>query len=170
MADPDLVDVLCRGTETWNRFRDEHPESQSPNLSRADLQGLNLTDADLHGANLTGANLADATLSRARLTEAQLSQVKAARARWAGAPPRRGPPLPSESIGRPAPDGERLSRGNGQGPAPRRQPEARHPLGGEPRGSEASRGDARRRAASPGEPASSRSHPGRGGLGTPLAL
>src|SRR3972149_3120121 len=105
MADPDLVDVLCRGTETWNRFRDEHPESQSPNLSRADRQGLNLTDAGLHGANLTGANRADATLSR---------------------------------------------------PRP------------EPRGREPSGADARRRAAPHGEPAPSRSPPGRGGLRSSL--
>jgi uncharacterized protein YjbI with pentapeptide repeats len=74
MADPDLVDVLRRGTETWNRFRVEHPESQSPNLSRAELQGLNLDGADLHGANLTGA-IADVTLRRG--CRAQLSQAKA---------------------------------------------------------------------------------------------
>ena len=85
MADPELLAILRRGPEAWNRHRLDTPEAETPDLSRADLAGLDLREADLHGANLTGANLTDTKLEGAVLTDGQLAQVEATAARFDGA-------------------------------------------------------------------------------------
>ncbi len=114
--------------------------------------------AILRRARLTGAQLPQASLVDADLTGADLD---------AGAA-RRSPALAGEPVGSPAPDGERVARGFGQGPASRREPQASHPVGGEPRRGEAPGSDARGGAASDGEPSPGGPHSDGGGRGSLL--
>jgi len=84
MAAIDQLHVLGSGTENWNRWRDQNPNSKpdldGANLSGIDLKGVNLSaasmsEADLSDANLTQAYLVDADLSRATLDRADLSDT-----------------------------------------------------------------------------------------------
>jgi len=87
MANQQQLNLLKQGiTETWNRWRENHPDSAlklskvdlreaqlgSANLAHTDLSGADLSEADLNNANLSGANLANAQLYRADLTGASL--------------------------------------------------------------------------------------------------
>ncbi|MGJ3247515.1 MAG: pentapeptide repeat-containing protein [Elainellaceae cyanobacterium] len=97
MSDSHFFDLIQRGVDLWNQWREAHPHAK-PDLSRcylfeADLRGANLqnaifnrtcligadlTHADLTGADLTGAYASDAcfaaaNLERATLTGANLS-------------------------------------------------------------------------------------------------
>ena len=56
MPIPDHIDRLKEGVDSWNTWRDEHPEI-TPDLSEADLFREDLGWANLRGANLSGANL-----------------------------------------------------------------------------------------------------------------
>lgn len=96
----DYLDLLEKGVEHWNRWREEHPDSL-PDLSRAylfeadlsgaNLSGINLSRACLIGANLKAANLSDANLQSiyankvnleaANLSEANLRQADLSEAR-----------------------------------------------------------------------------------------
>jgi hypothetical protein len=62
MANPKHLEILKRGVETWNEWREEHPEIE-PDLNAANLQSTDLKGADLKLANLRGANLEAANLS-----------------------------------------------------------------------------------------------------------
>jgi hypothetical protein len=81
LANPEHLDKLREGVESWNQWRKQNPEI-TPELSEAgldqaelnlsDLSGANLNRADLTRANLTRANLADATLRNAKFGRADL--------------------------------------------------------------------------------------------------
>ncbi len=58
MANPEHLDLLKKGVEVWNQWREEHPE----------------IEPDLSGANLEGARLSGAHLERARLSRACLEK------------------------------------------------------------------------------------------------
>jgi hypothetical protein len=66
MANPEHLQILEQGVETWNAWRDQHRDIK-PNLRRADLTKADLTKADLDEANLTVADLRRADLRRADL-------------------------------------------------------------------------------------------------------
>jgi hypothetical protein len=74
MANEEHLGLIKQGVDTWNRWRDEHPDAQ-PDLSDADLHGTNLIEADLRGANLSWGNLNKANLSGAKLYEANLHPI-----------------------------------------------------------------------------------------------
>ena len=60
------IDILNRGVEEWNRWRDENPDI-TPNL-----EGVKCTHADRRKANLRNANLREADLSNSNFSEADL--------------------------------------------------------------------------------------------------
>ena len=66
MADHEHLDILKRGVETWNRWRQEHPDIQ-PDLSNASLRRTDLSGIDLRGAYLSEADLTNADLSDTNL-------------------------------------------------------------------------------------------------------
>lgn len=78
MANPEHLEILNQGVETWNKWRDIHDEIK-PDLSDADLSGSDCRDANFTGANLGGANLNGANLianfSWAYLSHANLSDA-----------------------------------------------------------------------------------------------
>lgn len=86
MANPEHLEIIAQGVETWNAWRKEN-ERIRPDLTGADLSGLDLTEVNffaaflndtnlaytiLHGANLSGADLGDANLTGAYLNCADL--------------------------------------------------------------------------------------------------
>jgi uncharacterized protein YjbI with pentapeptide repeats len=84
MADPELLNIIRQGKDTWNSWRSGNPEP-APNLRGANLSGLDLAGFDLHDADLrnaclrhvslTGANLEGANLRDADLAGADLSAI-----------------------------------------------------------------------------------------------
>ena len=62
MANPEHLEILRQGVETWNDWRKQNLNAQ-PKLDGANLHGANLSEA-----NLIEANLFRATLIRARPT------------------------------------------------------------------------------------------------------
>jgi len=89
MADKKHIDILSKGVETWNKWRQENPaiipKLDSAHLMNLDLRGCNLTGAHLRLAHLMRANLADADLSGADLFKADLMAVTlvGAKLNWA---------------------------------------------------------------------------------------
>ncbi len=95
----DQVQLLNRGFEVWNAWRDGHAETEinlaeanlidaflmRSNLSRASLQRANCSGAYLASANLSRANLAGANLSMADLSRADLSEANLSDAYLSGA-------------------------------------------------------------------------------------
>jgi hypothetical protein len=83
------MDILGRGVEVWNRWRQEepaeHPVLSGVNLSRTDLRGINLSGANLIGADLNVANLSEANLVGARLYHADLRDAYLIRSDFSGA-------------------------------------------------------------------------------------
>lgn len=71
MADKEQVDLLKRGAEAWNAWRNVRPGDQI-DLFGADLNGANLIEADLSNADLIGANLSNADLYGTNLRRACL--------------------------------------------------------------------------------------------------
>src|SRR5579883_1338434 len=76
MAKQEQIDILQQGVETWNRWRQEHPDVQ-PDLQKvyfrqADLRGINLQGARLNDSNLSVANLSDANLSDSQIYRSAL--------------------------------------------------------------------------------------------------
>jgi hypothetical protein len=51
MANPKHLEILKKGVEEWNKWRDDHPEIV-PDLSRAKLSGTDLHEAVVHPENL----------------------------------------------------------------------------------------------------------------------
>ncbi len=80
---------LQRGVESWNHWRQQHPELnpdlKDAYLSRADLNGANLSRANLSRTNLSGAHLSGADLSGAQLSGAYLSGADLSWAKLSGA-------------------------------------------------------------------------------------
>jgi len=89
MADQQQLEILKKGPQAWNEWREQNRQLRvqlagadpyligayliGANLSGADLSGAELTRAKLIGANLSGANLSGADLSYAHLIEADLT-------------------------------------------------------------------------------------------------
>jgi hypothetical protein len=89
MANQEHLDLLKQGVETWNQWRQEHPDV-TPDLSGADLGFADLLRADfrytdLSSAELGGADLSFAVLVGANLKGANLSGVDLVRADLTGA-------------------------------------------------------------------------------------
>jgi uncharacterized protein YjbI with pentapeptide repeats len=72
MARKQHLDLLRKGVEYWNRWRDSNPKVR-PNLIGADLDSVNLSHANLTGALLIGADLEDAILEGAKLIDVDAS-------------------------------------------------------------------------------------------------
>ncbi len=80
MANPEHLEILAQGVETWNMWLGNQP-NVLPDLSGADLRGVNLSGAVLIGVNLWRANLANADFSFVHLgatilDDVDLSEVK----------------------------------------------------------------------------------------------
>ncbi len=77
MADQHQLEVLQRGPNAWNMWKQQYPTTQpdlsGADLSGADLNGANLSRADLSRADLSGANLSGANLINANPSHANLS-------------------------------------------------------------------------------------------------
>ncbi len=76
MAKKEHLDLLNRGVEEWNRWREKHPQVEpdltGAQLSEVDLVCADLTDAKLNTADLSGADLTGAELFNANLRKAKL--------------------------------------------------------------------------------------------------
>jgi hypothetical protein len=81
MANQEHLDILKKGVDSWNLWREEHPEIKPDltganlrriNLSKANLTGVDLRNAYLRKTNLEGADLKDANLEYANLRRAYL--------------------------------------------------------------------------------------------------
>ena len=76
MANEEQLSILKQGVDVWNRWRQEHPETEielsNANLSGIDLAGAMLSDALLNGARLNGSNLKNIYFKRTILTRADL--------------------------------------------------------------------------------------------------
>ena len=79
MADAEHVEIVKKGVEAINAWREEHYPLGM------DLYAAYLYEADLTGANLGGANLGRANLDEANLSGADLSGATLSRARLCGA-------------------------------------------------------------------------------------
>ncbi len=80
MANDEHLQILKRGAEVWNQWREENPEIQ-PELADADLKGAilafaNLCEADLKGANLFMTDLREADLRGTILAFANLREAR----------------------------------------------------------------------------------------------
>jgi uncharacterized protein YjbI with pentapeptide repeats len=84
MANPEHLDILKQGVETWNEWRAQHPDIE-PDLSRARLNHERLFDANLRNANLGFTQLEHAFLGRADLLEADVSYSYLSGAYFSGA-------------------------------------------------------------------------------------
>ncbi len=79
MANEQHVEMIKKGTEAWNQWREENPD-ETIDLSEADLRGLALAKVNLKGANLKltklqFSNLAGASLEGANMEQARLQEV-----------------------------------------------------------------------------------------------
>jgi uncharacterized protein YjbI with pentapeptide repeats len=89
MANPEHLEILKRGVDEWNRWREGHskiiPDLCDADLSRANLMGADLDSVDLRGADLSGANLSMTILSGAALSGANLFEAYLSGANLMGA-------------------------------------------------------------------------------------
>jgi Pentapeptide repeats (8 copies) len=73
MANKKHLDILKQGVETWNQWREEHPDIQPvlsyANFRKSDLRNANLNETNLYTADLVRANLVGANLYKANLHE-----------------------------------------------------------------------------------------------------
>ncbi len=94
MANEEHLEILKKGVEKWNEWREKNPEIRpnlfGANLIEKNLSTTNLSVADLRYANLTRVNLNLANLSKANLSWANLrktnlsdSNLNGANLRWA---------------------------------------------------------------------------------------
>jgi uncharacterized protein YjbI with pentapeptide repeats len=79
MANPDHLDLLRQGVETWRTWRAQET-SIRPNLSKADLSKADLSGANLRGANLRETDLSQTDLSKTDLSEADLRKADLSKA------------------------------------------------------------------------------------------
>ena len=88
-ANEEHLAKLHEGVESWNQWRQEHPEI-TPWLINAHLNGEDLRGVDFNGtfllhAHLEGANLCSAELNKANLCSAYLDRARLIRANLNGA-------------------------------------------------------------------------------------
>ena len=72
MANQQHLNLLIKGVDIWNQWRDQNPEIV-PDLRKANLSQLNLRGANLDYANLEEAILANTNLSEGSFKKANLS-------------------------------------------------------------------------------------------------
>src|SRR5271166_437342 len=72
MANPEHLNFIQQGIESWNEWKEKNPASL-PDLSGADLSGANLSGADLSGAYLRGADLIQTRLIDTDFRQANLT-------------------------------------------------------------------------------------------------
>ncbi len=72
MANPEHLEKLMEGVESWNSWRNNNPSIQ-PELDGADLRNMNLNGIDLSGAKALWIKFNSTKLSRANLRGAHLS-------------------------------------------------------------------------------------------------
>ncbi len=72
MANQDELNILARGVDAWNAWRQRHP-SVRPDLSDAEIVFAELNGIDLHDAVLVGVDLANTDLTAADLRQADLT-------------------------------------------------------------------------------------------------
>ena len=70
MADQEQLEILKRGVEGWNKWREDNPKQIC--LKGAEFRGANLRGANLRGANLEQASLRESGLKGADLQNANL--------------------------------------------------------------------------------------------------
>ncbi len=79
MANSEHLEILRKGVEVWNEWREDHtkvkPDLSGANLSGADLSGANLSQAYFREANLREADLSRVNLNRVNLREADLREA-----------------------------------------------------------------------------------------------
>ena len=85
MGELSHLDLLKRGADTWNSWREQNPDVREPNLAGADLYEANLRGADLSDVDLTEAVLNGAILREANLRFANLYMADLKRADLTGA-------------------------------------------------------------------------------------
>ncbi len=85
MANSEYVEILKRGAEAWNVWRQNESDDDTPDLTDANFIRMDLHGANLHGADLSKADLYRADLIRADLSGADLSgaDLSGADLRWA---------------------------------------------------------------------------------------
>lgn len=74
------LELLRKGVDEFNKFRERHPEwtphfPKGADLRGADLRGAHLEGASLHQARLQGANLQGACLRGANLRKAEMAET-----------------------------------------------------------------------------------------------
>ena len=76
MANQQHLNLLIKGVDIWNQWRDQNPEIvpdlRKANLSQLNLRGANLDYADLEEAILANTNLSEGSLKKANLSYADL--------------------------------------------------------------------------------------------------
>ena len=89
MANQEHLDILKKGVNAWNKWREDNPDAkpdlteaalQRANLREVNFQGVLLEDANLQRANLREANLQEANLRKANLKRANLTEANLKRA------------------------------------------------------------------------------------------
>jgi hypothetical protein len=89
MANPDHLQTLRQGVDTWNAWKEREPlitpDLSEANLNKANLREANLREANLHGADLIEADLSGADLSGADFRQANFAEAILRRATLSGA-------------------------------------------------------------------------------------
>jgi hypothetical protein len=109
MANQEHLDMLKRGVDTWNRWREEHPEIQ-PDLSKVDLSVNFFVQANLSSTNLFGTNLSVSNCIMANFSKARCHTDFCVLMYYADSPSR-GPAFPLRSRSPKAETGRRALRG-----------------------------------------------------------
>ena len=89
MANPEQLKIIRKGTDTWNKWRQQNPDIKinlsGADLSKADLSGAILSNIKLSGADLSNIKLSNIKLSRKKLSGADLSKANLSGADLSGA-------------------------------------------------------------------------------------
>lgn len=89
MANSKHREILGRGVNAWNEWREENPgvipDLSGSNIKIKELAGVNFKGADLRGALLAGADLEGAVLDGADLSKADLMEANLHKASVKGA-------------------------------------------------------------------------------------
>jgi uncharacterized protein YjbI with pentapeptide repeats len=74
MASSEQLKILWQGADSWNKWRDQNPDSHV-DLIRADLRETKLSGVNLSGGNIYEAQFSGANLSRANLSKSVLRRA-----------------------------------------------------------------------------------------------